>query len=50
MNHFRPSINVFLLREEVCRDGQNICEQQQQQWRLPVNSDEYKNKFMKLTQ
>ena len=30
MNHFRPSI-VFLLREEVCRDGQNICEQQQQQ-------------------
>ena len=29
MNHFRPS-NVFLLREEVCRDGQNICEQQQQ--------------------
>ena len=30
MNHFRPS-NVFLLREEVCRDGQNICEQQQQQ-------------------
>ena len=27
MNHFRPS-NVFLLREEVCRDGQNLCEQQ----------------------